>query len=133
MSDILKYTTLPYQPSFYMNLKQGSDDWKERRKDFPVTGSQIASVFNLSAYNRSAKKLYQNKKNNTEEKFSRYQTEVIFGHEERTNCRSTVLALVSTGVSRQESMDSGRVRDKHVQVQGKGLLFWSISGQDHCR
>lgn len=79
-----KYTTLPYQPSFYMNLKQGSDEWKERRKDFPVTGSQIASVFNLSAYNGSAKKLYQNKKNNTEEKFSRFQTEVIFGHGTRS-------------------------------------------------
>ena len=46
-----------YQPSFYMNLKQGSDEWKEAIKRFPVTGCQIASVFNLSAYNGSAKTL----------------------------------------------------------------------------
>lgn len=74
------FTTLPHPSTYYMNLQQGSDTWKEARKDFPITGSQIASVFNLSAYGGNPKKLLRQKKSNTEEQFSRYQTEVIFAH-----------------------------------------------------
>lgn len=74
------YTTLPHPPTYYMNLKQGSEEWKERRKDFPVTGSQIAAVFNLSAYGNNPKKLYNQKTTNTEEKFSDFQVKRIFAH-----------------------------------------------------
>lgn len=74
------YTKLPNPVTFYMNLQQGSETWKDARKHFPITGSQIASVFNLSAYGGNPKKLLKQKQTNTEEQFSRYQTEVIFAH-----------------------------------------------------
>lgn len=74
------YTVLPYPPEYYLNLKQGSEEWKKRRQDFPITGSKIADALNLSAYGGNVKKLFKHKKQNTEEKFSSFQTEVIFAH-----------------------------------------------------
>lgn len=74
------YTSIPYPPAYYLNLKQGSEEWKKRRQDFAVTGSKIADVLNLGAYGGNAKKLFKHKKANTEEKFSTFQTEVIFAH-----------------------------------------------------
>src|ERR1041385_1427093 len=73
-----KYTLLPQSPNYYKNLEQGTDEWKQARKDFVLTGSELGSLLNINSYNVSKKNLFQYKKTNTEKQYSDYQINTIF-------------------------------------------------------
>lgn len=64
--------------NYYHNLKQGSQEWLEARKEFSLTASEFGAALGLSKY-KSAQRLLHMKRNNITETFSPFAQKYILG------------------------------------------------------